>query len=200
QDPNFAPELDQPEQKIPSDGPFTVHTRWIETDFINDLQPQVNQQGMPEAEGQERRAVTVEVNGKRVEVTLPDSLAGIAAVESKPQRRRPSRSATGTSGATAAGVSGDTVTSPMQGTIVKVGVEVCYNAPEGDLLMVLDAMKMELPCCAQKASNFTYLTAEIGSSVSAGAALATIYEQHFTWISRVEKLSNTLSQVYTGGI
>src|SRR5699024_4269488 len=72
QDPNFAPELDQPEQKIPSDGPFTVHTRRIETDFINDFQPQVNQQGMPEAEGQDRRAVRVEVNGKRVEVRLPD--------------------------------------------------------------------------------------------------------------------------------
>jgi len=176
QDPNFAPELDQPEQKIPSDGPFTVHTRWIETDFINDLQPQVNQQGMPEAEGQERRAVTVEVNGKRVEVTLPDSLAGIAAVESKPQRRRPSRSATGTSGATAAGVSGDTVTSPMQGTIVKVGVEVGDKVSEGDLILVLEAMKMEQPIIAHKAGKVTDLTAEIGSSVNAGAALATIEE------------------------
>ncbi|HIW45348.1 MAG TPA: ATP-grasp domain-containing protein [Candidatus Yaniella excrementigallinarum] len=176
QDPNFAPELDQPEQKIPSDGPFTVHTRWIETDFINDLQPQVNQQGMPEAEGQERRAVTVEVNGKRVEVTLPDSLAGIAAVESKPQRRRPSRSATGTSGATAAGVSGDTVTSPMQGTIVKVGVEVGDEVSEGDLILVLEAMKMEQPIIAHKAGKVTDLTAEIGSSVNAGAALATIEE------------------------
>ena len=176
QDPNFAPELDQPEQKIPSDGPFTVHTRWIETDFINDLQPQVNQQGMPEAEGQERRAVTVEVNGKRVEVTLPDSLAGIAAVDSKPQRRRPSRSATGTSGATAAGVSGDTVTSPMQGTIVKVGVEVGDEVSEGDLILVLEAMKMEQPIIAHKAGKVTDLTAEIGSSVNAGAALATIEE------------------------
>src|SRR5699024_7104882 len=46
QDPNFAPELGQPDQKIPTSGPFRVHTRWIETDFINDLQPQVNQQGM----------------------------------------------------------------------------------------------------------------------------------------------------------
>src|SRR5699024_12539602 len=59
QDPNFAPELDQPEQKIPSDGPFTVHTRWIETDFINHLQPQVNQEGMQEAERTERLAAMV---------------------------------------------------------------------------------------------------------------------------------------------
>ena len=176
QDPNFAPELDQPEQKIPSDGPFTVHTRWIETDFINDLQPQVNQQGMPEADEQDRRAVTVEVNGKRVEVTLPDSLAGIAAVDTKPQRRRPSRSATGTSGATAAGVSGDTVTSPMQGTIVKVGVELGDEVSEGDLILVLEAMKMEQPIIAHKAGKITELTAEIGSSVNAGAALATINE------------------------
>src|SRR5699024_141680 len=150
-DPNFAPELDQPEQKIPSDGPFTVHTRWIETDFINDLQPQVNQQGMPEAEGQERRAVTVEINGKRVEVTLPDSLAGIAAVESIRHRRRLSRSAPGTSGAAAAGVVGGTVTSPMRGTIVEVGVEVGDQVLEGDLILVLAVMKMEQPVIALKA-------------------------------------------------
>lgn len=173
-DPNFAPELDQAGQKMPADGPFTVHTRWIETDFINDLQPQVGQPGVPEEESEERRVMTVEVNGKRVEVTLPDSLAGIAAVDTKPKRRRPSRSATGSGGASAAAVSGDSVTSPMQGTVVKMGVEVGTEVSEGDLILVLEAMKMEQPITAHKAGKVTELTAEPGATVNAGASLATI--------------------------
>ena len=174
QDENFAPELDQPGQKLPADGPFSVHTRWIETDFINELQPQNTQAGMDDTDEQERRVVTVEVNGKRVEVTLPDSLAGIASVDPKPKRRRPSRSATGTSGSNAAGASGDTVTSPMQGTIVKMGVEVGDEVSEGDLILVLEAMKMEQPITAHKAGTITELTAEPGATINAGGALATI--------------------------
>ena len=174
QDPNFAPELNQPNQKVPVEGPFTVHTRWIETDFINELQPQSVVPGMDDQDEVERRVVTVEVNGKRVEVTLPDSLAGIAAVDAKPQRRRPSRTATKASGASAAGASGDTVTSPMQGTIVKLGVEVGAEVVEGDLILVLEAMKMEQPITAHKAGTVTEITAEAGATVNAGAALATI--------------------------
>ena len=174
QDPNFAPELEQPGQRLPADGPFTVHTRWIETDFINDLQPQVTQPAMDAEDEQQRRAVTVEVNGKRVEVTLPDSLASISAVESKPKRRRTSRSATGASGANAAGASGDVVTSPMQGTIVKMGAAVGDEVSVGDLILVLEAMKMEQPITAHKAGKITELTAEPGATVNAGAALATI--------------------------
>lgn len=174
QDPNFAPELDQPAQKIPAEGPFTVHTRWIETDFINELQPQSVTAEMNPEEDEERRVVTVEVNGKRVEVTLPDSLAGIAAVDAKPQRRRPSRRATGAAGAAGAGASGDAVTSPMQGTIVKLGVAIGDEVSEGDLILVLEAMKMEQPITAHKAGKVTELTAEPGATVNAGAALATI--------------------------
>lgn len=174
QDPNFAPELDQPGQKLPADGPFTVHTRWIETDFINDLQPQVTQSAMDAEDEQERRVVTVEVNGKRVEVTLPDSLAGISAVESKPKRRRTPRSATGANGGNAAGASGDIVTSPMQGTIVKMGAAVGDEVSVGDLILVLEAMKMEQPITAHKAGTITELSAEPGATVNAGAALATI--------------------------
>jgi acetyl-CoA/propionyl-CoA carboxylase biotin carboxyl carrier protein len=172
QDPNFAPELDQPNQKIPAEGPFTVHTRWIETDFINELQPQSVVGSMDNEDETERRAVTVEVNGKRVEVILPDSLAGIAAVDTKPKRRRPTRSATKTAGGSAA--AGDTVTSPMQGTIVKLGVEVGEEVVEGDLILVLEAMKMEQPITAHKAGTVTDLTAEPGATVNAGAALAII--------------------------
>lgn len=174
QDPSFAPELNQPNQKVPADSPFTVHTRWIETDFINDLEPQVTQSAMNDEEDPQRRVVTVEVNGKRVEVTLPDTLAGIGSVDAKPKRRRPSRRATGASGSSAAGASGDTVSSPMQGTIVKMGVEVGDEVSEGDLILVLEAMKMEQPITAHKAGTVTELTAEPGTTVNAGAALATI--------------------------
>lgn len=174
EDPNFAPELDQPGQRVPVEGPFTVHTRWIETDFINELPPQSIVAGMDDSDEAQRRVVTVEVNGKRVEVSLPDSLAGITAVDAKPQRRRPTRTATKTSGASTTGASGDTVTSPMQGTIVKLGVEVGQEVVEGDLILVLEAMKMEQPITAHKAGTVTEVSAEPGSTVNAGAPLATI--------------------------
>src|SRR5699024_8129858 len=86
-DPNFAPELHQPGQKVPVEGPFTVHTRWIEPDVMTDLEPQSVVPSVEDSDETERRVVRVAVNGKRVEVTLPDSLAGIAAVDAKPQRR-----------------------------------------------------------------------------------------------------------------
>lgn len=172
QDQNFAPELDQPGQKVPVEGPFTVHTRWIETDFINELPPQSVVGSMGDDQDTERRVVTVEVNGKRVEVTLPDSLAGISSVSTQPKRRRSSRSATG--GAAATQNDGDSVTSPMQGTIVKMGVEVGDEVSEGDLIVVLEAMKMEQPITAHKAGKVTELAAAPGETVNAGSVLATI--------------------------
>ncbi|MDN6520468.1 MAG: acetyl-/propionyl-CoA carboxylase subunit alpha, partial [Yaniella sp.] len=77
-------------------------------------------------------------------------------------------------GASAAGVSGDVVTSPMQGTIVKMGAAVGDDVSVGDLILVLEAMKMEQPITAHKAGKITELTAEPGATVNAGARLATI--------------------------
>ncbi|MFB9074699.1 acetyl/propionyl/methylcrotonyl-CoA carboxylase subunit alpha [Citricoccus parietis] len=167
-DPAFAPAVG---------APFTVHTRWIETGFENTIAPFAGAPGAPgdaEEEHEDRRSVTVEVNGKRVEVTLPAILGAISTVATGAKagsRRRKSR---GTRGATATGANGDTLTSPMQGTIVKVAAGVGDAVAEGDLIVVLEAMKMEQPLTAHKSGTITELSAEVGATVTAGASIAAI--------------------------
>ena len=156
--PAFAPQ-------DPSE-PFTVHTRWIETGFDGEIPP-APLPAQPE-EPEDREAVVVEVDGRRVEISLPASLrAPQAAVR---QRRKRAHREVG--GAAAAG--GGTVTAPMQGTIVKIVAEEGRTVADGDLLLVLEAMKMEQPITAHRSGVVTGLTAEIGATVSAGAVLCTI--------------------------
>ena len=161
-DPDFAP----------AEGPFKVHTRWIETTFTNDI-PAWTPSGTTdeEADAGERQRVVVEVGGKRLEVVLPASLGtpGTAAAAGKPGKsKKRSRSA----GPTAA--TGNALTSPMQGTIVKVAVSHGDVVSEGDLVVVLEAMKMEQPLTAHRSGTITGLTATAGETVSAGAIIATI--------------------------
>jgi acetyl-CoA/propionyl-CoA carboxylase biotin carboxyl carrier protein len=161
EDPAFAPEGDKP---------FTVHTRWIETEFDNQIPPYAGSTPeLPEETG-ERQTVVVEVGGKRLEVVLPGGLAlggGGAAVKKKAPRR--SSSARG-----GAAASGDSLTAPMQGTIVKIAVEEGQQVEAGDLVVVLEAMKMEQPINAHKAGTITGLSAEVGQTVTNGAVLAEI--------------------------
>jgi acetyl-CoA/propionyl-CoA carboxylase biotin carboxyl carrier protein len=147
--------------------PFTVHNRWIETEFDNDLAPYV---GAAEAgeDSEPRQTVVVEVAGKRLEVSLPAGFGGGGAPAAKgPAKRK----ASGKAGAAA---SGDSLTSPMQGTIVKVAVEDGAHVEAGDLIVVLEAMKMEQPLNAHKAGTVTGLSAAVGEVVTAGAALCEI--------------------------
>ena len=167
-DPAFAP--DDP------DTPFSVHTRWIETEFDNTIEPFVATGGEAD-EAAERQSVTVEVDGKRLQVTLPGSLAvsaapGAGAAAARPQARRGSKRG----GGAAAGGSGDSLSSPMQGTIVKMAVSEGDTVAAGDLVVVLEAMKMEQPLNAHKAGTITNLTAEVGSTVSSGAVICDIVE------------------------
>ncbi|NHN56519.1 biotin/lipoyl-binding protein [Calidifontibacter sp. DB0510] len=160
-DPAFAPE---------GDSPFTVHTRWIETEFDNQIQPYAG----AAAEGEPalpRQTVVVEVGGRRLEVSLPGDLAlgggGAAAGPKKaPKRQR--------GGGGAAAASGNSVTAPMQGTIVKVTVEDGATVKSGDTIVVLEAMKMEQPITAHKDGTVTGLKAEIGQTVTAGSVIAEI--------------------------
>ncbi|WP_336703813.1 biotin carboxylase N-terminal domain-containing protein [Micrococcus terreus] len=171
-DPAFAPQ----------DGnAFTVHTRWIETDFQNTLEPyQGGIPAVPDAPtAEERRTMTVEVNGKRVEVTIPAIFGAISTsvtnTAKQAGRRRGGRGRS-RGGAAAAAANGDTLTSPMQGTIVKVAASVGDTVAEGDLIVVLEAMKMEQPLTAHKSGTLTELNAEAGATVTAGAAIATIQD------------------------
>jgi acetyl-CoA/propionyl-CoA carboxylase biotin carboxyl carrier protein len=150
--------------------PFSVHTRWIETEWENTVEPYAGGVDAAEEPG-ERERVVVEVGGKRLEVVLPAGL-GAAAAGAGRSARKPVRRGGGSSGASAAG--GDALTSPMQGTIVKVAVEEGQQVEAGDLIIVLEAMKMEQPINAHKSGTVTGLAAEVGTTVSNGAVLCQI--------------------------
>jgi len=154
------------------DEPFAVHTRWIETEFDNRIEPYAGESQAPDVA--DRETVVVEVAGKRFEVSVPggfrtygDGTQGRRAGASKPPRR-----SGGGGGATVGG--GDALASPMQGTIVKVVVEEGQQVAEGELVVVLEAMKMEQPINAHKAGTVTGLTAEVGATVANGAVLCEI--------------------------
>ncbi|ACU69744.1 Carbamoyl-phosphate synthase L chain ATP- binding [Catenulispora acidiphila DSM 44928] len=156
----------------PEEGPFHVHTRWIETEFDNTIPPYAGAPGEV-AEAGERTKVVVEVGGKRLEVTLPAEL-GVAASGGAGRtggKAAPKRSAGAKSGAA---VSGDALTAPMQGTLVKVAVEEGQEVAAGDLIVVLEAMKMEQPINAHKAGTVTSIAAQVGATVTAGTVLCEI--------------------------
>ena len=161
--------LDDPAFAPAEGGDFKVHTRWIETEFNNTIPMYSGAPGSVDSDEDERTTVVVEVNGKRMEVSLPD-LGGGAKPAAKPAAKtRKSRSARG-----AAKGGGDELTSPMQGTIVKVAASDGDTVAEGDLILVLEAMKMEQPITAHKAGKVSGLSAKPGDTVTSGAVLATI--------------------------
>ena len=150
-------------------GEFKVHTRWIETEFNNTIPMYSGAPGSVDSDEDERTTVVVEVNGKRMEVSLPDLGGGTKPAAKPAAKTRKSRSARG-----AAKGGGDELTSPMQGTIVKVAASDGDTVAEGDLILVLEAMKMEQPITAHKAGKVSGLSAKAGDTVTSGAVLATI--------------------------
>jgi acetyl-CoA/propionyl-CoA carboxylase biotin carboxyl carrier protein len=166
-DPAFAPELHG------DTGPFTVHTRWIETEFRNDLTPWNASDAATDGpdDSQDRQTVIVEVDGKRLEVTLPATLAPGGTTPplrgGQPRRQRGP-------GQPAAAASGSTLTAPMQGTVIKVAVTEGQQVAAGDLVLVLEAMKMEQPVNAHKSGTVTGLAAQAGATVTSGAAICEI--------------------------
>ncbi|MCW2880053.1 MAG: acetyl-/propionyl-CoA carboxylase subunit alpha [Sphaerisporangium sp.] len=146
--------------------PFTVHTRWIETEFTGEIEPYAGETSIEEPV--ERERVVVEVGGKRLEVVLP--AASSMARQAVP--KKPSRRAAGKGSSAAA--SGDSLVSPMQGTIVKVAATDGDVVQAGDPIVVLEAMKMEQPLTAHKAGTVAGLVAIVGQTVTAGAAICQI--------------------------
>ena len=161
-DPAFAPA--DPEQA------FSVHTRWIETEFDNDIEPYAGPTA-DSPEPDERQRITVEVGGKRLEVSLPGGLTLGSGSGAAAKKKAPRRAGGAKSGAAA---SGDSLTAPMQGTIVKVAVEEGQQVAAGELVLVLEAMKMEQPLNAHKAGTITGLNATVGATVTNGAVLCEI--------------------------
>ena len=154
---------------------FSVHTRWIETEWDNQVPPFTAGQPLDDDEVLPRQQVIVEVGGRRVEVSLPGELTlgsnggggNAGAVRRKPKART-------RGGAGAGAASGDAVTAPMQGTVVKVAVDEGQTVDAGDLIAVLEAMKMENPVNAHKAGTITGLTVTAGDAITQGTVLTEI--------------------------
>ena len=140
---------------------FKVYTSYIENEFINEI-PAYAAQAL---DGQTKAAtekLVAEVNGKRFEIL-------VHAPEPVVKRHRAKQ-------ASATGAAGDGLASPMQGTVVKIAVEEGQSVEAGDLIIVLEAMKMEQPLNAHKAGVIKNLKATVGETVSSGTILCDIIE------------------------
>ncbi|MFI7145308.1 acetyl/propionyl/methylcrotonyl-CoA carboxylase subunit alpha [Nonomuraea sp. NPDC050022] len=148
--------------------PFTVHTRWIETEFDNRLTPYAGPAAT--AEPAERDRITVEVAGKRLEVVLPAGITGPQSAGT-PKTAAPRRRG---ASAVRSAPSGDALVSPMQGTIVKLVAADGDTVREGATIVVLEAMKMEQPLTAHKDGTVVGMSAQVGATVAAGAVICEI--------------------------
>jgi acetyl-CoA/propionyl-CoA carboxylase biotin carboxyl carrier protein len=160
--------------------PFSVHTRWIETEFEGPIEPFTGEAGSGD-DGGARERITVEVGGKRLEVVLPPGFLAIGdqpsggtaeAAAGAPGRAAQRTSPRGRRRGAAAG--GETLVSPMQGTIVKLVAAEGEQVSAGDTIVVLEAMKMEQPLAAHKDGTVTGLAVTVGQTVSSGEAICQI--------------------------
>jgi acetyl-CoA/propionyl-CoA carboxylase biotin carboxyl carrier protein len=161
-----------------TDEPMRVHTRWIETDFANEIPPQ---QAAEPAEPAERETITVEVGGKRLEVVVPATLGprapagGARAVRGDgPARTRGSQGRPSARGGAASTT--NALVSPMQGTIIKIAAAEGQQVRAGDVVVVLEAMKMEQPLTAHKDGTVAGLAVQVGQTVTSGATICQLQD------------------------
>ena len=154
------------------DGNFKVFTRWIETEWDNKIEPWSGQvEQLPE--GEPRHEIVVEVDGKRLEVSVPKRLL-VGEIGSS-AGHAPKR-AKGSAASTHMGAKGNTLSAPMQSTVVKLAVAEGDRVEEGDLVIVLEAMKMEQPMKAHRAGVVSSISVEVGATISAGTKLLDILD------------------------
>lgn len=150
---------------IGSNGKFGIYTRWIETEWNNDIEPWTGS-NQPGAQAAARNSVVVEVDGKRIEVSLPKQLF-LNGGSSKPAASAPKRKAH-----TDVQVdSGKHLTAQMQATVVKIAVSEGDKVAAGQQLLVLEAMKMESPQNAIKDVVIKKIHVAVGATVPAGTML-----------------------------
>lgn len=148
-------------------GSFDVYTKWIEEEWVGELPAYVDPDAPAEDDADPAQKFVVEVAGRRIEVALPSNLIfGGGSPRKKSKKRR--------GGGAKAAASGDAVVAPMQGTVIKVNVEEGQEVAEGDVVLILEAMKMENPVKAHKSGTVTGLAVEQGAQINKGAPLLEI--------------------------
>lgn len=157
---------------IAPDGNYRVYTRWIEEEWNNQI-PEYNEDTTAESDNDvvqlPKQKVVVEIDGRRVELLVPGELLHAGAQLRRSKRRR------GTAGQIA--ITGDTVASPMQGTVIKVDVGEGQHVKEGDTLLILEAMKMENAVKAHKDGVVSNLSVVAGAAVTKNQALLDIADE-----------------------
>ena len=151
-------------------GKFGVYTRWIETEWNNTIEPWSGQ-AEDLAEAEPRHDVVVEVAGKRLEVSVPKRLLvgeiGSAAGHA-PKRAKSSGASSHT------GAKGNSLLAPMQSTVVKLAANEGDHVEAGDLVVVLEAMKMEQPLTAHRSGTISSIGVTVGTTISAGTRILDI--------------------------
>ena len=150
---------------IGTNGKFGIYTRWIETEWNNDIEPWTGS-NQPSAQAPTRNSVVVEVDGKRIEVSLPKQLF-LSGGSSKPVAHAPKRKAH----AEVQIDSGKHLTAQMQATVVKIAVAEGDQVTAGQQLLVLEAMKMESPQNAVRDGVIKKIHTAVGATVPAGTML-----------------------------
>ena len=153
---------------VASDGKFGVYTRWIETEWVNDLAPWGGQLDAIDQVSNSRKNVVVEVDGKRIEVSLPARmLQGGSA--SATVGRAPKRKISSHHGSSGAG--NKSIKAPMQSTVVKLAVAAGDKVVEGDQILVLEAMKMEQSISSPRDGVIKAVKVSVGETVPSGTVL-----------------------------
>lgn len=153
---------------IAKEGKFGVYTRWIETEWVNDLEPWGGQVDPLDQISNSRKSVVVEVDGKRIEVSLPARMLQGGA-GSAPGGRAPKRKISSHHGSS--GASDKSIKAPMQSTVVKLAVVAGDKVVEGDQVIVLEAMKMEQSIASPRDGVIKAVKVSIGETVPSGTVL-----------------------------
>jgi acetyl-CoA/propionyl-CoA carboxylase biotin carboxyl carrier protein len=153
---------------VATDGKFDVYTRWIETEWNNDIEPWAGQADQIDQLANSRSSVVVEVDGKRLEVSLPSRMlqtgSQFATGGRAPKRNISSHHAS-------SGAGDKAIKAPMQSTVVKLAVAAGDKVVEGDQILVLEAMKMEQSITSPRNGVIKAVKVAVGETVPSGTVL-----------------------------
>jgi acetyl-CoA/propionyl-CoA carboxylase biotin carboxyl carrier protein len=153
---------------VASDGKFGVYTRWIETEWNNDIQPWGGQVDQIDQLANSRSSVVVEVDGKRLEVSLPSRMLQSGS-QFATGGRAPKRNIS--SHHSSSGAGDKSIKAPMQSTVVKLSVNAGDKVVEGDQILVLEAMKMEQSITSPRDGVIKTVKVSVGETVPSGTVL-----------------------------